>query len=116
MPTAAEEFTVLTAASVSGQFSNLNFDGGGQYSVTYTPTTVVIHVISPPVIRADLNCDGAVNNFDIDPFVLALTNPAGYRAAFPNCPLANADVNRDGVVNNFDIDPFVQCLVGGGCP
>ena len=29
----------------------------------------------------DLNCDGAVNNGDIDPFVLALTDPGGYAAA-----------------------------------
>src|SRR5205823_6441154 len=45
---------------------------------------------------ADVNCDGRVNNFDIDPFVLALTDPAGYQAAFPNCPIVNADANGDG--------------------
>jgi probable HAF family extracellular repeat protein len=63
----------------------------------------------------DLNCDGVVNNFDIDPFVLALTNPAGYQAAFPACNINNADVNNDGAINNFDIDPFVICLTNG-CP
>ncbi|MGE0481326.1 MAG: kelch repeat-containing protein [Phycisphaerae bacterium] len=63
----------------------------------------------------DLNCDGIVNNFDIDPFVLALTDPAAYAAAYPGCDSLSGDVNGDGVLNNFDIDPFVQCLTNG-CP
>jgi len=58
----------------------------------------------------DLNCDGVVNNFDIDPFVLALTNPGGYAVQYPDCRWKNADVNGDGQVNNFDIDPFVKLL------
>jgi len=58
----------------------------------------------------DLNCDGAVNNFDIDPFVLALTNPTEYARQFPNCDRTLADVNGDGKVDNFDIDPFVKLL------
>jgi parallel beta-helix repeat protein len=65
--------------------------------------------------RGDLNCDGARNAFDIDPFVLALTDPVGYAAAFPACDRMLADVNCDGNVNAFDIDPFVGCLTGGGC-
>jgi hypothetical protein len=65
--------------------------------------------------RGDLNCDGLVNNFDIDPFVLALTNPAGYAAAFPNCDINQGDINGDNAVNNFDIDPFVACLTQA-CP
>lgn len=64
-------------------------------------------------VAGDLNCDGVVNNFDIDPFVLALTDPAGYAAAYPECDIALGDVNGDGAVNNFDIDPFVALLTGG---
>ena len=59
----------------------------------------------------DLNCDGVLNAFDIDPFVLALTDPAGYAAAWPNCDRMLADINGDGVVNAFDIDPFVDLIV-----
>ncbi len=66
-------------------------------------------------IRADLNCDGLINAFDIDPFVLALTAPEQYALAFPECDLMLADVNCDGLVNAFDIDPFVVCLTEGGC-
>jgi hypothetical protein len=61
----------------------------------------------------DVNCDGAVNAFDIDPFVLALTNPEGYAAAFPDCDIMTADVNGDGRVTAADIDPFVELLVRG---
>ncbi|MBL8879549.1 MAG: hypothetical protein JNG88_10565 [Phycisphaerales bacterium] len=61
----------------------------------------------------DLNCDGVVNNFDIDPFVLALTDTEGYAAAFPDCDIRHADVNFNGLINNFDIDAFVELLSGG---
>ncbi len=65
------------------------------------------------IVRGDTNCDGVVNNFDIDSFVMKLTNPAAYSAAFPACDPLNADMNRDGRVDNFDIDPFVACLTAG---
>ena len=61
----------------------------------------------------DLNCDGLLNAFDIDPFVMAITDVAGYTAAFPDCDYMLADVNGDGAVNAFDIDPFVLLLTGG---
>jgi hypothetical protein len=67
----------------------------------------------PDIMLGDVNCDGAVNAFDIDAFVLALTDPAGYAIAYPACDINLADVNGDGVVNAFDIDPFVELLTGG---
>ena len=60
----------------------------------------------------DLNCDCLIDAFDIDPFVLALTDPAGYAAAWPDCDHMLADCNGDGVVDAFDIDPFVELLTG----
>jgi hypothetical protein len=61
----------------------------------------------------DLNCDDALSAFDIDPFVLALTDPAGYEAAYPKCEFSRADINGDGAVDAFDIDLFVKLLTGG---
>ncbi len=58
----------------------------------------------------DTNCDGLVNNGDIDPFLLALTDYAAYADAYPGCH--NADIDGDGLVNNGDIDPFVVALAG----
>lgn len=65
--------------------------------------------------RGDVNCDGSVDFFDIDPFLLALFDPTGYAAAFPDCDITAADTNRDGGVNFFDIDSFLECLFGGAC-
>jgi hypothetical protein len=58
----------------------------------------------------DLNCDGVVDQFDIDPFVLALVDPTGYASSFPGCFIYNADCNEDGFVNAFDIDLFIGLL------
>ena len=67
-----------------------------------------------PIRRpGDMNCDGVVNNFDIDPFVLALTDPGGYSAAYPDCNVYNADLDFDALITNFDIQPFVACLTFG---
>jgi len=61
----------------------------------------------------DINCDGTVDFDDINPFVLALTDPVGYQREYPACPLRNADVNADGRVDFGDINPFVALLTGG---
>ena len=70
----------------------------------------------PAFPLGDLNCDGALNGADIDPFFLALGDPAAYAIAFPNCDIMNGDVNRDGAVNGADIDVFFECLGAGVCP
>ncbi|QOJ13856.1 MAG: hypothetical protein HRU75_04015 [Planctomycetia bacterium] len=67
-------------------------------------------------IRGDMNCDGRFDNFDIDPFVLALVNAEAYAAAFPGCDPLAGDANGDGRFDNFDIEPFVVCLENLGCP
>ncbi|NLF29331.1 MAG: hypothetical protein GX591_00420 [Planctomycetes bacterium] len=61
----------------------------------------------------DVNCDGAIDTADIDPFVMALVNPDGYAATYPDCDLQLADCNGDGVVDTADIDAFVALIVGG---
>ncbi len=60
----------------------------------------------------DLNCDASIDFYDINPFVLALTDPGGYAAQFPDCSFMLADVNADGAVNFDDINPFVALLTG----
>ncbi|MDX2199207.1 MAG: hypothetical protein SF069_09585 [Phycisphaerae bacterium] len=63
-------------------------------------------------LLGDMNCDGIVSVGDIAGFVLALTDPAGYAATFPDCDINNADVNGDAVVSVGDIAGFVALLVG----
>ncbi len=68
---------------------------------------------TPLYERGDLNCDGVMNFADIDPFVLALSDPAAYQAAYPGCDTRNADCNGDGSVDFDDINAFVALLSGG---
>ncbi len=65
----------------------------------------------PPTL-GDVNCDGVINNGDIDPFVLAVTDPVAYQAAYPSCDINHADCNQDGDINNGDIDAFLDLLAG----
>ncbi|MCG3126113.1 MAG: hypothetical protein CHACPFDD_00943 [Phycisphaerae bacterium] len=58
----------------------------------------------------DLNCDGSVDAFDIEGFVVAIADPALYALLHPECDRMLADVNDDSSANAFDIDPFVDIL------
>ena len=69
-----------------------------------------------PSVLGDMNCDGTLDSFDIDAFVLALASASNilpfdeYYDVYASCDGMRADVNGDGSVNNFDIDPFVLLL------
>lgn len=62
------------------------------------------------LLIGDLNCDGKIDFGDINPFVLALTDPNGYAQAFPDCNILTGDINQDGKVDFGDINPFVALL------
>ncbi len=64
-------------------------------------------------LLGDMNCDGTVSVGDINPFVLALTDPKGYAAAFPDCDILNGDCSDDGQVSVGDINCFVALVTGG---
>jgi hypothetical protein len=55
----------------------------------------------------DMNCDGDINAFDIEPFLELLFGPDPTPCDPGGC---TGDVNGDGVVNAFDIEPFLECL------
>ncbi|QOJ13254.1 MAG: hypothetical protein HRU75_00780 [Planctomycetia bacterium] len=94
-------------------------------------STPDICTVAPECLVGDANCDGTVNNFDIDPFVAGILDPGN-----PNAPASYlatgatqqcwedracwGDVSGDENFNNFDIDPFVDCIInpppqGVGC-
>ncbi|MBL8880369.1 MAG: hypothetical protein JNG88_14745 [Phycisphaerales bacterium] len=83
------------------------YDPEGDY-IHYVGFGIAVYKAPKP---GDMNCDNWVNNFDIDPFVLALTDEAGYAARFGWCDRTRADVNRDGTIDNFDIDAFVEAVI-----
>lgn len=61
----------------------------------------------------DMDSNGVVNNLDIAPFVLGLTNVTSFEAQFGYSPILPGDINSDGLFNNLDIAPFVQLLTSG---
>lgn len=62
-------------------------------------------------ILGDMNGDGFFNGADIDPFFLALGDPAAFALQFPNVDAAAVgDMNGDGLFNGADIDPFFAAL------
>jgi hypothetical protein len=77
--------------------------------------TVTDEVICWKQLVGDLNGDGTIDFFDIDPFLLALFDPAGFAATYPNVDPLAADLNGDDNVDFFDIDPFLACIFGA-CP
>jgi len=118
-----------TAAGITAPDGTFDFRGfHGDYEVTLTPPggqpavqrvslgsgdgQAILNLKLTARCRGDVNCDGKINNFDIDPFVLALVDPTGYAKQYPNCDRLEADINADGKVDNFDIDPFVKLLTG----
>jgi hypothetical protein len=101
----------FTPGSVGSMYVTASFDN-------CLPNEGTAQVVPPAT--GDLNCDGAVNGFDIDAFVLALTaappDYTAYYTQYPGCNAMNGDINCDGAVNGFDIDAFVLCLTSGCSP
>jgi len=66
-------------------------------------------------LLGDMDGSGAVNNNDISPFVLALTDRPTYEATYPGIDAdVVGDIDGSGTLNNNDITAFVQLLTGGG--
>ena len=86
------------------------------------------YIIALRPLVADFNGDGVVSNFDIDPFVHAITDYeyweygehvgeewlGGWGQKYGINLLGIGDANNDGLFNNFDIDPIVEIIVGAG--
>ncbi len=69
-------------------------------------------LIAEDEARGDLNCDGDINAFDIEPFLVALFDPDNYPIQYPDCDINNADINGNGAIDAFDIEPFLELLFG----
>lgn len=61
----------------------------------------------------DANCDGSIDDDDIEAFVTALLDPASFAMSYPYCGIGVADANGDGSVDGLDAHAFVAVLLGG---
>jgi ligand-binding sensor domain-containing protein len=106
-------YTTANSPLTHWQDSAPHFDAQGHlWASAMSEGVVQLLMGNAPQVLGDLNCDGVVNFDDINPFVLALSDPAGYAAVYPNCNILNGDCNGDGGVNFDDITAFVALLSG----
>lgn len=91
---------------------------GGDGGTVYTGNTPSERIWEITPCKGDMNNDGSVNGFDVDPFVLALAGAAGYAAAYPGLAgsmVFHGDLNCDGNLNGFDVDPFTDRVIESCC-
>ena len=98
----ALQITVDNAVDIndSGQIAARGFDVGNR---------VFVQLLLTPVgacDACDMNCDGAIDAFDIEPFLELL-----FDGGDP-CDACTGDANGDGEIDAFDIEPFLTCLFG----
>ncbi|MDX2199375.1 MAG: hypothetical protein SF069_10450 [Phycisphaerae bacterium] len=84
---------------------------GGAFSRVDGQISHYFAILRPTCVSGDLNCDAFVTIGDVGGFVLALTEPEGYDALYPDCDRSLADANEDGAVDSNDISAFVALLV-----
>lgn len=90
-----------SATGVNGdQTNNSAIDSGAAYIFTG---------VGCP-ISGNMNCNCALDPLDIDAFVQALLDPAGYAAAHPTCNILRGDMQPDGNVDGTDIQGFINLL------
>ncbi len=63
--------------------------------------------------RGDMDKDSRYTTDDINPFVLALTDPNAYLLAYGIDPNLIGDIDYSGKLDTDDISPFVMCITGG---
>lgn len=61
-------------------------------------------------ILGNMNCDCFLDPLDIDAFVQALLDPAGYATTYPACNILRGDIQPDGNVDGADIQGFINLL------
>lgn len=64
----------------------------------------------PPFVLGDTDCSGVADMEDVEPFVLALLDPAAYELQYAGCSILRADVNEDESIDGLDIDAFTVLL------
>ncbi len=107
-----QQFTILTAASVSGAFTSVT--GPGEYSVIYSPNSVTIAVLQSPacgqLVAPDFDLDCDVDADDRAAFAACRSGPAV--PAVPAC--RSRDFDGDGDVDQSDFGIFQRCYSGTG--
>ncbi len=69
-----------------------------------------------PIARlGDINCDGLIDQLDVETFDLAIAGEEFYLARYPTCDWYNADVDCDGFITSADLERLIICAAAGVC-
>lgn len=103
----------LTTASVPFAYHQVPGAGHGGFpnATQIAAQEFLIAGFTSPKALGDLNCDGAVDLLDVEPFVLRLIDFTAHTASEPDCHTRNADFTADGLVNARDIPAFLDALL-----
>jgi len=109
-PTDGETWVILTAdGGITGSFDSIT---SGYSASLINGGTALELLFGAGVLIGDMDGSGAVNNNDISPFVMALTDRSTYIATYGLDPDVVGDIDGSGQLNNNDITPFVDLLTG----
>ena len=114
------EFTNRTSqfAEDEGTIRNISSFGedaaGNLYIVDLGGEVFRIENIVPNPTLGDMDNNGSLDFDDLNPMVLALTDPVAYEAAYGILPSRNGDIDGNGTVDFDDINPLVALLTSGG--
>ncbi|MFH1748040.1 MAG: hypothetical protein ABIG44_13475 [Planctomycetota bacterium] len=118
VPALGDSFSVLGCSARNGVFGTHylpTLPAGLAWDVNYhTYGLDLVVVEAGGQDTGDMNCDGAVNAYDIDGFICAVSPACDYEGLYPDCDRMLADCNGDGAVNAYDIDGFISLVGGGG--
>lgn len=88
-------------------------DGTPYVGVGFENGVSLFSTAFPDFVLGDMDGSGALTFDDIDPFVQALVDEAGYASTYPGLdPDLIGDFNGDGRLTNGDINGFVAALTG----
>ncbi len=120
------DWVTVAEANFIGTFTDWEYSGANGYGdgndLTFAPG-VDANIWSMRVLdnkvdimvskRGDMDKDGKYTTDDINPFVLALTDPNAYFAQYGIDPNLIGDCDYSDVLNTDDINPFVAFITGG---
>jgi len=114
-PSGGESFNLFDfTGSLSGSFNEdlASLSGDLSWNTADLLSDGLLSINGGALI-GDMNGDGQINNLDINPFVLGLTDEQAFEQQFGVDPAERGDINGDGQFNNLDINPFVSLLTDG---
>jgi hypothetical protein len=108
LPLALSGNTAVIGA-VSEDSNALGVNGDQADNSASTSGAAYVFDLVPCPTFGDMNCNCSIEISDIDAFVLALLDPAGYAILYPGCN--QGDAQPDGNVDGGDLQAFVDVLI-----